>query len=49
MEVARRKTYEHVQLDTIVEVEPHRSYVPPHRYWYDDPRVQLRPDEWPLY
>jgi hypothetical protein len=24
-------------------------YVPPHRYCYEDHRVDLRPDEWPLY
>lgn len=49
VEVARPKTYDYVQLADIIEVEPHRSYVPPHRYWYDDHRVQLRPNEWPLY
>jgi nucleotide-binding universal stress UspA family protein len=49
VEVARPKTYEHVELADIVEVEPHLSYVPPHRYFYEDRRVDLRPFEWPLY
>jgi nucleotide-binding universal stress UspA family protein len=49
VEVARPKTYDYVELATIVEVEPHLSYVPPHRYWYEDRRVELRPIEWPLY
>jgi nucleotide-binding universal stress UspA family protein len=49
VEVARPKTYDYVELAEIVEVEPHLSYVPPHRYSYEDHRVDLRPDEWPLY
>ena len=49
VEVARLKTYEHVELSHIVEVAPHRTYVPPHRYSYDDPRLEMRPPEWPLY
>lgn len=49
VEVARPKTYEHVELDNIIEVEPHLSYVPPHRYSYEDRRLELRPIEWPLY
>jgi len=48
VEVARPKTYEYVALDDIIEVEPHLSYVPPHRYSYEDRRLELRPDEWPL-
>jgi len=49
VEVARLKTYDHVELSHIVEVAPHRTYVPPHRYTYDDPRLETRPPEWPLY
>jgi nucleotide-binding universal stress UspA family protein len=49
VEVARPKTYDFVELAEIVDVEPHLSYVPPHRYSYEDHRVELRPNEWPLY
>jgi len=49
VEVARPKTYDHVELANIVEVEPHLSYVPPHRYSYEDHRLEHRPAEWPLY
>lgn len=49
VEVARPKTYEHVDLFTISDVEPHRGYVAPHRYTYDTRCVNLRPEEWPLY
>ena len=49
VEVARPKGYEDVELATIVEVEPHHKYVPPHRYSYEDHRLALRPIEWPLY
>jgi len=49
VEVARPKTYEYVALDDIIEVEPHLSYVPPHRYSYEDRRLEFRPNEWPLY
>jgi len=49
VEVARPKTYEYVELDNIIEVEQHLSYVPPHRYTYEDRRLELRPNEWPLY
>lgn len=49
VEVARPKTYEHVELLDIVDAERHRSYVPPHRYCYEDHRVEYRPDAWPLY
>jgi nucleotide-binding universal stress UspA family protein len=47
--VARPKTYEHVDLLQISEVEPHRHYVPPHRYTYDSRCANLRPADWPLY
>jgi nucleotide-binding universal stress UspA family protein len=49
VEVARAKSYEHVDLLEISEVEPHRGYVPPHRYTYESHFANLRPDEWPLY
>jgi nucleotide-binding universal stress UspA family protein len=49
VEVARPKTYDHVELSNIVDHEPQLSYVPPHRYSYEDHRVELRPIEWPLY
>ena len=49
VEVARPKQYSEVELMTIEEVEPHLTYVPPHRYTYEDRRVNLRPTEWPLY
>jgi nucleotide-binding universal stress UspA family protein len=49
VEVARSKQYPEVELIAIEEVEPHHTYVPPHRYTYEDHRVNLRPAEWPLY
>jgi nucleotide-binding universal stress UspA family protein len=49
VEVARPKTYAHVGLLQISEVEPHRHYVPPHRYTYDSRCANLRPADWPLY
>jgi len=49
VEVARPKTYDYVELADVVEVAPHLSYVPPHRYSYEDHRLELRPNEWPLY
>jgi nucleotide-binding universal stress UspA family protein len=49
VEVARPKTYDYVELANIIEVEPHLSYVPPHRYSYEDHRLEHRPAEWPLY
>ncbi|HET7503495.1 MAG TPA: universal stress protein [Kofleriaceae bacterium] len=49
VEVARPKTYDFVDLANIVDHEPHLTYVPPHRYSYEDHRVELRPNEWPLY
>lgn len=48
VEVARPKTYEHVELLVMREVKPHGHYVPPHRYHYEDHRLILRPDEWPI-
>jgi len=50
VEVARPKQYPEVDLMPVVEVESQSStYVPPHRYEYEDHRVLLRPVEWPLY
>lgn len=49
VQVARPKTYPHVELSQIVEVEPHLTYVPPHRYAYEERRLERRPAEWPLY
>jgi nucleotide-binding universal stress UspA family protein len=50
VEVARPKKYAEVELQTVEHVDvPHPTYVPPHRYTYEDHRVNLRPAEWPLY
>jgi nucleotide-binding universal stress UspA family protein len=49
VEVVRPRSYDHVELLQISEVEPHLSYRPPHRYTYDSRCLSLRPDEWPLY
>lgn len=49
VEVARGKTYGWTPLLDVKEVERHPSYVPPHRYAYEDHRVEKRPTDWPLY
>lgn len=52
VEVARPKQYPEVELMAIEPVDPNlpkHTYVPPHRYTYEDHRVNLRPAEWPLY
>jgi nucleotide-binding universal stress UspA family protein len=50
VEVARPKQYPEVEVMPAVEVDAQdRTYVPPHRYEYEDHRVLLRPVEWPLY
>lgn len=51
VEIVRPKRYDDVDLLDIVEVEPEHDhpYSPPHRYTYEDTRVNLRPPEWPLY
>ena len=52
VEVARAKRYSEVELipiEAVGEDQPHHRYVPPHRYTYEDHRVNLRPAEWPLY
>jgi nucleotide-binding universal stress UspA family protein len=49
VEIARGKRYPDVVLMPVEPVDPVHSYVPPHRYTYEDHRVNLRPAEWPLY
>ncbi|MGE0400410.1 MAG: universal stress protein [Kofleriaceae bacterium] len=50
VEVARPSTYPEVDLMNVVEVPAHdHTYVPPHRYEYEDHRVLLRPNDWPLW
>jgi nucleotide-binding universal stress UspA family protein len=51
VEIVRPKRYDDVDLLDIVEVEPDHDhpYVPPHRYTYEERRVDLRPSDWPLY
>jgi nucleotide-binding universal stress UspA family protein len=49
VEVVRPRTYSHVPLLQMVEVEQQRTYSPPHRYTYRDKQVTLRPINWPLY
>jgi hypothetical protein len=49
VEVARPKTYEHVDLVAITNAEHHKGYAPPHRYTYSSGSVSFRPDEWVLY
>lgn len=49
VEVARAKTYGWTKLLEVTEVERHPHYVPPHRYSYEDHRVEKRPVDWPLY
>ncbi|HET7504065.1 MAG TPA: universal stress protein [Kofleriaceae bacterium] len=52
VEIARPKRYADVELMPIKQidpVDPVHTYVPPHRYTYEDHRVNLRPAEWPLY
>jgi len=49
VEVARAKRYSPATLIPVTRVEAKHTYVPPHRYCYEDRRVLLRPAEWPLY
>jgi hypothetical protein len=52
VEIARPKKYADVELRPVVEAQPEdhgEPYIPPHRYTYEDRRVNLRPPEWPLY
>ena len=47
--VARPMTYEHVELLDVREVEAQpRHYIPPHRYYYEENRLTVRPTEWPI-
>ena len=50
VEVARQNGYPEVAMMTVTEVPPEvgHKYVPPHRYEYEDHRVLLRPNDWPL-
>ena len=48
VEVARAKSYEYVELADVREVEPHHHYLPPHRYFYEEHRLSVRPHDWPL-
>jgi nucleotide-binding universal stress UspA family protein len=48
VEIARPKRYDEVLLLPVDPVDPGHTYVPPHRYTYEDRRVNLRPAEWPL-
>lgn len=47
--VARAKKYPYVPRLEITSVSPHGHYVPPHRYQYEDHRIELRPLDFPLY
>lgn len=49
VEIARPKRYPEVLLVPVEPVDPAHTYMPPHRYTYEDHRVNLRPAEWPLY
>ena len=50
VEVARHGDYPEVELIPVVEVPgTDHTYVPPHRYEYEDHRVLLRPADWPLW
>jgi hypothetical protein len=49
VEIARAKRYAEVELLPVEPADPVHTYVPPHRYTYEDHRVCLRPAEWPLY
>ena len=52
VEIARPKKYADVELLAVAGAEDGdhgHPYIPPHRYTYEDRRVNLRPPEWPLY
>ncbi len=49
VEVARPTAYEQVDLMKIVDAPPHAKYIPPHRYSYEESRMEMRPRDWPLY
>lgn len=46
--VARPKSYEFVDLMEVREVEPSHHYVAPHRYYYEENRLNVRPADWPI-
>jgi nucleotide-binding universal stress UspA family protein len=48
VEVARPKSYDYVELLDVKEVEAHHHYVAPHRYYYEDHRLLVRPADWPI-
>lgn len=48
VEIARPKKYPDVELGAVVDVIADEDSIPPHRYTYEDHRVNLRPPEWPL-
>ncbi|HUS29060.1 MAG TPA: universal stress protein [Kofleriaceae bacterium] len=50
VEIVKEKAYSYVPLLEVTET-PHQDhqYVRPHRYTYEDDRVERRPDDWPLY
>lgn len=50
VEIVREKTYSYVPLLEVTDT-PHQDhqYVPPHRYTYEEQRVERRPKDWPLY
>jgi nucleotide-binding universal stress UspA family protein len=49
VEVARVKTYDYVALTHITDHERPAHYAPPHRYTYEEKRINRRPNDWPLY
>lgn len=50
VEIARPKAYADVEPLPVVEARPEdHGHIAPHRYTYEDRRVNLRPPEWPLY
>lgn len=47
--VVREREYQDVELEPVVASEhAHHRYVRPHRYSYNDRRVNTRPDAWPV-
>ena len=46
--VARPKSYEYVDLMEVREVEASHHYVAPHRYYYEENRLNVRPADWPI-
>ncbi|MDX2088896.1 MAG: universal stress protein [Kofleriaceae bacterium] len=49
VEVARPKRYPDIELPELPETPDEHRYLPPHRYQYEDHRVLLRPNDWPLW